>query len=176
MNPVPIVRGRYRRTGGRKPRHNVRGVERRWRAGRLDGRRRETKQIEAIADEFARDGGGWQCLSSREVALIHVAAFSVWVCQQTAAWALQRAPIIDGNGNLPNVLAKNFIAYANTASRTLSELGLRPQPERLRTPEELGWVERVRPACPPDASGGRQTDAAGPERPRTSTTPNGGDS
>lgn len=127
MNPVPIIRGPYRRPSGRPPTHKVRGVERRWRAGKLDGRRKETKQIEALADDFAADAGGWENLTSREIALVHTAAFSAWVCQQTAGWALTRDDgVIKADGTVPAVLGKTFVAYANTLSRTLERLGLRP--------------------------------------------------
>ena len=115
MNPPALIRGPYRRRSGRKPTHNVRGAERRWRGGTLDGRRRETRQIEAFADDFAADAGGWQNLSNREVAEIHVAAFAAWVCQQTAAWAVTRdGGLIKPDGTVPAVLGKTFIAYAKS--------------------------------------------------------------
>lgn len=126
MNP-PVIRGPYRRRTGRKPTHKVRGIERRWRAGKLDGRYRETQQIEALADDFAADAGGWAYLTNREVALIHTAAFAAWVCQATAVWALRRdGGPINPDGTVPAVLGKTFVAYSNTLGRTLEKLGLRP--------------------------------------------------
>jgi hypothetical protein len=138
MNPLPVIRGPYRRQPGRKPTHNVRGTERRWRAGKLDGRRLETHQINALADDFAADAGGWPNLSNRAVALVHTAAFAAWVCQQTACWALtQDGGIIAPDGSVPAALGKMFIAYANTLSRTLQALGLHPeQGDRMPTLQE----------------------------------------
>lgn len=166
MNPVPVIRGPYQRPPGRKPSHKVRGVERRWRAGTLDGRRRETKQIEAIADDFAADAGGWSHLTNREVALIHTAAFSAWVCQQTATWALRRdGGIIAADGTVPAVLGKVFVAYSNTLSRTLERLGLRPD-----RADKLPTLESYLRERTPGAQNGTQAHAPSATQPEASTS------
>jgi len=127
VNPVPIVRGRYRRPGGRKDAHGIRGFEERVRrGGKIDRRRLPYREVVQIEDWLTEDRGGPDRINHGERLMIQITAFAFWVCLRARRDALDRGAI-DENGELRPSLRKSFISYSNAARRNLELLGIRAE-------------------------------------------------
>ena len=132
-HPVPAVRRRYRQKTGRKAEHGVRGFEERLRrGGKVDRRSLAAREVEQIEDWLIEDRGGADRLNHAERLMLQVTAFAFWVCLRGRQDGIRKG-ILDEQGELPPVLRKSFISYANVAKRNLELLGIRPD-KADRTP------------------------------------------
>lgn len=110
----------------RREKHGARGFERRYLAGELDGREKETQLLKRELQDLADDRGGPEHLTNAERTLLERAAFKSVLCQVVEAYTLKQASPIGQDGLLP-VLAKQYLTWSNSLRRDLEALGLRPE-------------------------------------------------
>lgn len=85
----------------------------------FDGRTRDAKEIQIVALRWVGDLGGVENLSSMELSIIENLSVIAWRARRLA-----RA-IVEGNGNVPESVTKDFLKFHGALVTGLKEIGLK---------------------------------------------------
>lgn len=147
------------RPPGRPPKHYVRWLSRQLKEAGLDGRTQRAKALQSIANVLADDAGGWPCLTNREVMLVRRTAALLLLCETIEQYVFSQQSPFTENGELLNVLAKNYIAYSNTVRLNLVALGLKPaRPDAMPSLQDYIASKAGGGNGTPGSAGGSQSD------------------
>lgn len=147
------------RPPGRPPKHYVRWLSRQLKEAGLDGRTQRAKALQSIANVLADDAGGWPCLTNREVMLVRRTAALLLLCETIEQYVFSQQSPFTENGELLNVLAKNYIAYSNTVRLNLVALGLKPaRPDAMPSLQDYIASKAGGGNGTPGSAGGSQND------------------